>query len=453
MDEQRRAPVTLLQFICARAVKNKSRSCARDGGTASPHAIAQMGAHRALMRNAKILKLNFLLHQANEPASIESTMKVVLPGVPVIAMMLDGIGKIAKHDLKISIRMILSAFSKGRDKLLLLCVTPFAFAAGKAGLGNAQDALLSSGTKGLLLMQTAIALAAILVTRSRINWHRENGIIAPIALRPAALATYSIASLLIGCSLATAMAGVSLKTIGTIIVGVLAAVIEITLFSALAVMISQKIREFSGGFRIDRRTDLGENCRERTWNLIAELTCIPRLGFTGNLIALAIVGTIIGVTLVISQSANFHLSALTFCVVLFAILIALSIMMRLPHSVAKFLLITGVSPFNISMVFTLFNAALLAPAALLFTAMPGAIDRSMILLAFVLTMAAIAAVSTLQVAHYSLRSRRGANIAIQVELAALVLTSSLLGPLIIAPAVARLVLLRRSVLRRKMLLE
>jgi hypothetical protein len=367
-------------------------------------------------------------------------------------MKFDGIGKIAKHDLLVLSRNIGNTFSRISDKILLIIIFPFAIGLTNKISDVINSALIKFGQLGLYLFSILIALAAVFSTRSRIQWHRENGILAPIALRREAMMTYGTIALILCFGASLTVIGVSLRTALALFVGLLAALAEISVLGWLLSKIIRPIGRFIGDIEVARHLNLQGNRRARTWDMISAITFIPMLGFRGNVAALALASIVLGGLFLILSEAGIELAAVAFSIASVFLILILSIMLRLPHSLASYFLLTGTSPWNIGAVFVIFWVALLTPFSFVLIALPHGISALSVELAFAIAIAALGIISLLQAAHYALRPRTAANTAIQFEIATFAIVGGLLGPAVIVLASARIAMLARAIRNKRLLL-
>ena len=367
-------------------------------------------------------------------------------------MKLRGIGKIGSYDLKVFSRMFLDAFSNKSDKVLLLLILPFAIAFFQQGLDEIRKAISSFGQTGLSALAIILALSSIFTTKSRIAWHGENGILAPIALRKEALIIYGLLSMILCFSASLMITGLSTSAIVALLIGLLAAMIEIAFIGFVFAKLAKPLGVLLSRFQIVRKIGLDGGRRTRVWNTISSITLVPTLGFAGNMLLLAVVSLFLGLGFDFLVLIRVDRVLAIFAVVSVIILIMLSILLRLPHSIPPFLATIGISPFNTSAVITSFGMALLGPCAFVLAVSTDTRHKEVVALGFALAIAVVGFVALIQAAHYALRGRQAANTAIQFEVAVLALIAGMLAPAAPILALIRIAFLRKAVERRRLLL-
>lgn len=367
-------------------------------------------------------------------------------------MNIHGIGKIARHDILVFARTFLNAFSRTSDRIILAAASPLAIAILWRGASAARQSQPGWKPEILSLLTMAIALTAVMATRSRIKWHRDNGILAPIALRKEAMIIYGALSLVLLFAPLLCITGFSSKAILALFFGLIAALVEIGLAGIVLAKASPLGRKVFATIQNRRRLHLNGSRTTRTFDVIAGTTFIPALGFKQHIIWLSIFSMALAFLFSIMLHFNIDKASSLFTIYLIFLFIIVAAFLRLPHYTPKFFLMIGISPFHISMTFTAFAIALLAPCSILLALLSGWQDALSIGMIFGIAIAAVGLLSVIQVAHYSLRLRQAANTAIQFEIAVLAVAGFVLGPATVLLAVARVALLHNSIQRRKLLL-
>lgn len=366
-------------------------------------------------------------------------------------MNFERVGKIAQHDLKIIIRMILQTFSTVSDIALLVFAAPFLIAALINGFEAASVAISSWGSNGTILISLILIMLSVIVTRSRIKWHQDYGILAPIALRPETFVVYCAISIFIVSLPIFYLVEHSWQSLFDFSFGIAFTALELVVARLIFVRVWPKVSLILAKVHIYRNVDELSSRETRARSILARLVAIPVFTFSKNVVFLVCFGTFLGMLFVVLRNEGVDSAKAIFLVGLVMISLLSSMLWRIPHSLPRTLVRLGVSPFAACLALIALAGALLSSFALVATIFRPA-EFAALGTWLIISMAIFSFVATLQMGHYSLRARQAANTAIQIEIAALALAASLIGPLVAIIAIIRIGFLRRSIQRRMWLL-
>jgi len=356
--------------------------------------------------------------------------------------------RLVRYDLMILWKSGRAAFSTRGDIVLLLLAMPIALVAALSGARQAAPALGALPLVAKLLLTAGIALGANVAVRRRLAHLREESVVARYALRrgPAiAHATFwnFVPFLAVAVGMLAAAREERLALTPLLLASYLAGVGLAALKGAL--------RDRLAGWRNRRRAAArrarpvrfrGASREARARELIAARAGLFRLGLAANLLLFAALGALIG----LGRLGGTRPPAPPVSAVLagLLILLLLALLLRQHPPLLRYLLFLGT------------NAAV--PAALIPTAMAGALVGGFLIAggaagagpaAMLLWAAALlllfALLALLRALHYATRSRQSAEIAIQLDLAALFIAGWVAPPLVPVALALRLFLLSRRV--------
>ena len=355
--------------------------------------------------------------------------------------------RLLRYDLRIAWRGARSALSRKRDLLLLLVGLPLIALLAARGFSDAVAAAAGLPAQAKLGAAGAVGFLVTLAVGGRLKHLQEDSVMARKALRASSARAYllswntpffvaSLGIMLIGSPSPTRLA-LSAGLAASYAVGG-----GLGMFQRRG-RIGQglaKPRLLSGG--LAQAALQGETRRQRIVQLVTRRTGLWGASPGGNLALLFAAGASAGLAYVILTDVVAAPDRLPEFVVGLPVLLLLGLLLRQHPPLFRYLSYLGVGPVGPALVPALFAAALLggliaaAMATGTMSSASPALAAGVVLLGFVV-------IALVRALHYAVRPRQQAEIAMQLDIAALLLVGFLALPLAVVLLIVRLAMMVR----------
>lgn len=351
------------------------------------------------------------------------------------------------YDLLILRNGARAAFGSARDRLLLLIALPLLILMAIEVARNASAAVADMTIPARMLAAMVAGFVPTLAIARRLAHLREHSAVAAAALRVKSAAAHLLFWNALPAAAATAIllggaASLAPPLLLSYGVGGASAWAVLRTQAALRRRV-QRRRQARGSLR--RLRLHAPSRRQRVADLIASRVGVPRLRFGANILALAALGAVTGAGYFFLLAATGPGRAAVFGALVLFLLVLVLLLLRQQAALLRYLLFLGDGPLGPALV-PVALAGAFAAGAVAVRAVVGRDSIGELVLAAAAALLLFAAAALLRGLHFAVRPRRAADLAIQVDIAVLVVTGILM-PWLAPPFLAlRLLLLHRRAL-------